>query len=45
MNRKQSWTWIAPEDPALIKHIRGDLWSVMAVWDLSELERLVLAQR
>lgn len=41
----ESWTWIAPEDPALIKHIRGDLWAVLAEWDLTELERLVLAQR
>lgn len=41
----ESWTWVPPEDPALIKHIRGDLWSVHAVWELTELERLVLAQR
>ena len=40
-----SWTWIPPEDPALIKHVRGDLWTVHAVWELTELERLVLAQR
>ena len=39
----ESWTRIPPKDPALIRHIRGDLWSVLAVWDLSELERAVLA--
>jgi len=32
-----------PRDPALIRHIRGDLWAVLAVWDLTELERAVLA--
>jgi hypothetical protein len=41
----ESWTWIAPEDPALIRHIRGDLWAVLATWNLTELERLVLTQR
>lgn len=39
------WTNTAPKDPALLRHIRGDLWSVLAVWDLTELERLVLSQR
>jgi hypothetical protein len=39
------WTPQPPVDPALLRHIRGDLWSVQAVWDLSELERLVLSQR
>lgn len=41
----ESWTPEPPRDPALLRHIRGDLWSVLAVWDLSELERAVLAQR
>jgi len=40
-----SWTPAPPVDPALIRHIRGDLWAVLAVWDLTELERAVLAQR
>jgi hypothetical protein len=40
-----SWTPEPPTDPALLWHIRGDLWAVLAVWDLSELERAVLAQR
>lgn len=39
------WTLTAPYDPALIRHIRGDLWMVLAAWDLTELERLVLSQR
>jgi hypothetical protein len=41
----ESWTPEPPVDPALIRHIRGDLWSVLAVWDLTELERMVLSQR
>jgi hypothetical protein len=39
------WTRVVPRDPALIKHIRGDLWSVRAVWELTDLEMAVLAQR
>lgn len=35
----------APIDPALVRHLRGDLWVVMGVWDLTELERAVLTQR
>jgi len=34
---------ISPRDPALLRHIRGDLWAVLACWDLTELERAVLA--
>jgi hypothetical protein len=40
-----SWTRVPPQDPALLRHIRGDLWAVLATWDLTELERLVLSQR
>lgn len=32
----------APVDPALLKHIGGDLYAVLATWDLSPLERTVL---
>lgn len=32
-----------PRDPALLKHIGGDLFVVMATWDLTDLERAVLA--
>jgi hypothetical protein len=36
------WTTVAPCDPALIRHIEGDLWEVLATWDLTELERAVI---
>jgi hypothetical protein len=39
------WTPVPPRDPALLRRIRGDLWAVLAVWDLTELERMVLSQR
>lgn len=32
-----------PEDPALLKHLGGDLWVVVATWDLTPLEQAVLA--
>lgn len=32
----------ASKDPALIKYIGGDLWAVLATWDLTELERAVM---
>lgn len=35
----------APRDPALLKRIGGDLFAVLAVWDLTDLERAVLAGR
>jgi hypothetical protein len=38
----ESWTMIPPRDPALLRHIRGDLWAVIATWDLTDLERAVL---
>jgi hypothetical protein len=41
----EEWTLAAPRDPALLRHVRGDLWAVLATWDLTELERLVLSQR
>lgn len=39
----EKWTLEPPRDPALVRHVGGDLWSVHAVWDLTELERAVLA--
>jgi hypothetical protein len=36
---------VAPRDPALLRHIGGDLWAVVAVWDLTDLERAVIAGR
>lgn len=41
----ESWTRQPPRDPALVRHLRGDMWTVHAVWDLTELERSVLSQR
>jgi hypothetical protein len=38
----ESWTPEPPKDPALLKWIGGDLWAVVAAWDLTELERAVL---
>jgi hypothetical protein len=38
----ESWEMIPPRDPALLRHIRGDLWTVVATWDLTDLERAVL---
>jgi hypothetical protein len=39
------WDATAPRDPALLRHIGGDLYAVLAVWDLTDLERAVLAGR
>jgi hypothetical protein len=39
------WHLVPPEDPALLQHIGGDLYAVVAVWDLTPLERAVLAGR
>jgi hypothetical protein len=39
------WRDVAPEDPALLRHIGGDLYVIVATWDLTELERTVLAGR
>jgi hypothetical protein len=38
------WSEVSPRDPALLKHVGGDLWAVYATWDLTELERAVLRQ-
>lgn len=34
-----------PGDPALLRHLGGDLWTVEAVWDLTPLEQAVLHGR
>lgn len=34
-----------PGDPALLKHLGGDLWIVLAEWNLTPLEQAVLAGR
>jgi hypothetical protein len=35
----------APRDPALLRRIAGDVFAVVAVWELTELERAVLGAR
>jgi hypothetical protein len=41
----EGWTPEPARDPALVRHIRGDLWAVLAVWDLTDIERAVLSGR
>jgi hypothetical protein len=41
----EQWDRVVPRDPALLRHIAGDLWAVHAVWDLTDLERAVLLGR
>ena len=40
------WTRIPPRDPMLLRRLgRGDLWLVVAAWDLTEVERAAIAAR
>jgi hypothetical protein len=40
------WQSVPPRDPMLLRRIgRSDLWVVVAMWDLTEIERGVLATR
>ena len=41
----EEWNLEPPRDPALLRHLRGDLWTVLATWELSDLERAVLSAR
>jgi hypothetical protein len=41
----EHWNRRPAKDPALIRHLGGDLWVLMSTWDLTELERAVLAGR
>ena len=36
------WQRRAPVDPALLRPVGGDLYVVVATWDLTDLERAVL---
>ena len=43
------WTWAKlpapPRDPALLRSIGGDIYAVLAQWDLTPLEQMVLSGR
>jgi hypothetical protein len=40
------WTKAVPVDPMLLRRIgKADLWAVLAMWDLTEVERAVLSTR
>jgi hypothetical protein len=40
------WTKAPPVDPFLLRRLgKGDLWLVLAMWDLTEVERAALAAR
>lgn len=39
------WTRVVPRDPYLLRRIGGDLWLVVAMWDLTDVERAALATR
>lgn len=39
------WDPVPPKDPLLIRHLHGSLYAVFAAWDLTPLERAVLAGR
>ncbi len=39
----EAWRPVPPVDPALLQHIAGDLYAVLATWDLTPLERAVIA--
>lgn len=40
----EQWKMEPPVDPMLLRHLGGDLYVVLASWDLSPLERAVLRQ-
>lgn len=39
------WKRVPPVDPMLLRRIGGDLWLVVAAWDLTEVERAAMATR
>jgi len=41
----ETWTLEPPRDPVLLRRLGGDLYVVLAVWDLTDLERAVLGAR
>jgi hypothetical protein len=41
----EEWKPVPPRDPMLLRHLGGYLYAVLAVWDLTDLERAVLGTR
>lgn len=41
----EEWRKVPPVDPYLLAHIGGDLYAVLAAWDLTPIERAVMADR
>lgn len=39
------WRLVPPVDPMLLRRIGGDMWLVVAAWDLTEVERAAMATR
>jgi hypothetical protein len=39
------WRRIPPRDPYLLRRLAGDMWVVVAAWDLTEVERAAMATR
>jgi hypothetical protein len=39
----EDWAFAPPKDPMLLKPIGGNLYAVVAQWDLTEIERLIIA--
>lgn len=39
------WKRIVPRDPYLLRRIGGDMWLVVAAWDLTDVERAAMATR
>lgn len=40
-----TWEQVPPADPMLLRHLHGDLYAVLAAWDLTEVERAVISGR
>ena len=38
----EEWKRIAPKDPLLLRRVTGQIYAIVAQWDLSDLERLIM---
>jgi hypothetical protein len=38
----ETWTRIAPKDPLLLRRVTGQIYVIVAQWNLTELERLIM---